>query len=715
MDGKLKNNRLFDFMSIVNEKVNNNLIVQCVKTSLVMIIPMIMVGAFSLVLVSFPMDAYQNFIKNFASGLFYLIFNGVYSATFGMMSVYMTVSVALTYTNMVRKIGGYFFGPVFSSLFAFTLFSGVISENGLVKEALGVDGLFTAIVSGLLASALYCFVQERVGNTAKFYTYGADDVFYMMLKYVYPTFITAIFFVLLSTLINVIFGVGSFRELCINIVTFIFENTGRNFGSTLLYLVIVHLLWAVGMHGGNILQPVADSVFAPAITENQKLIQLGLEPTQMFSKTFIDVFVLMGGCGTTICLLLAILLFGKRRSNKKLVQIALLPGIFNINEIMMFGLPVVFNPIILVPFFITPIITFLISTLAMMTGLVPYATSAVEWTTPVIVGGYYATGSVAGSILQVVNIIVGTLIYWPFVKLIERETQRNSTRKIEQIAEIIDESEEMRKPVNLLELNGDLGIVCRIIADTMISCAGKELPTVYYQPQCDENEKCIGAEALLRISHKEYGLVYPPIIMKLAEEAGILLQTEKDIFASVVKDMDELIRIIGDDADISVNVTGITLKTEEFELFLKEMAEKNPDKCNHITIELTEQATLKIDDEFISRLQRIRDMGYRLAIDDFSMGNTSIKYLESNVFSKIKLDGVLSRHVVTNERSQEIVSTLAKMSKGFNIDILAEYVETEQQKQILSGIGCHQYQGHLYSQAVPLHKLEDMVDTARKE
>ena len=203
--------------------------------------------------------------------------------------------------------------------------------------------------------------------------------------------------------------------------------------------------------------------------------------------------------------------------------------------------------------------------------------------------------------------------------------------------------------------------------------------------------------------------------MKLAEEAGILLQTEKDIFASVVKDMDELIRIIGDDADISVNVTGITLKTEEFELFLKEMAEKNPDKCNHITIELTEQATLKIDDEFISRLQRIRDMGYRLAIDDFSMGNTSIKYLESNVFSKIKLDGVLSRHVVTNERSQEIVSTLAKMSKGFNIDILAEYVETEQQKEFLKESKCDMIQGYYYAKPMPIEEFEERYKELEKK
>lgn len=124
-------------------------------------------------------------------------------------------------------------------------------------------------------------------------------------------------------------------------------------------------------------------------------------------------------------------------------------------------------------------------------------------------------------------------------------------------------------------------------------------------------------------------------------------------------------------------------------------------------LEITEQASLQIDTELIERLSRIKKMGYRFAIDDFSMGNTSVKYLKSSVFDMIKLDGSLTRDIMTNDRSRGIVKTLAKMAEEFNLQILAEYVETEEQKQMLENMGCYLYQGYLYSPAIPLEEFID--------
>ena len=122
-------------------------------------------------------------------------------------------------------------------------------------------------------------------------------------------------------------------------------------------------------------------------------------------------------------------------------------------------------------------------------------------------------------------------------------------------------------------------------------------------------------------------------------------------------------------------------------------------------LEITEQASLQIDSDFIKRLNRIRKMGYRFAIDDFSMGNTSIKYLQSNVFAMVKLDGALTRDIEKNERSRSIVQSMTHLAEEFRIDILAEYVETEAQKELLEKLGCHMYQGYLYSPAVPLEEF----------
>ena len=146
----------------------------------------------------------------------------------------------------------------------------------------------------------------------------------------------------------------------------------------------------------------------------------GEAPTNILTKEFFDCFVLIGGCGTTISLLLAIIIFSKNSSRRNMGYTAAIPMIFNINELMVFGLPIIFNPIMLIPFLATPLVCYSLSYASIATGIVPMITNEVEWTTPIILGGYTATGSVNGAILQVVNVIVGVLIYAPFVRILDK-------------------------------------------------------------------------------------------------------------------------------------------------------------------------------------------------------------------------------------------------------------------------------------------------------
>ena len=155
----------------------------------------------------------------------------------------------------------------------------------------------------------------------------------------------------------------------------------------------------------------------------------------------------------------------------------------------------------------------------------------------------------------------------------------------------------------------------------------------------------------------------------------------------------------------SVNVTGTTIQTEEFETFLKGLTEEYPQYTKNICIEITEQTALKFNNILTERLNRIHAMGYSLAIDDFSMGSTSIKYLQTSVFGLVKLDGALSRDVLTNPRSREIISSITGLTNNFGISVLAEYVENEKQRKALEEIDCHLYQGYLYSPAVPVDEF----------
>lgn len=687
--------------------------VRCIKDSLIMLLPVLLTGAFALFFRALPIPVYQTFLKNFLSGALDDFLGYVYSATLGLLSVYMAVSIALNYIQVWMMTKTYSYGIVVTSLICFFIFIGTDGSGSFSSEALGAGGVFTAIVCGLTASWLYDRIARKTKHLEHLFADGADDQFHAMLSSIAPTILVVLIFAAVNLILSKLFHVTGFQMLFSNLIGLIFENKSRSLGTMLLFQFLFGIMWLFGIHGNNVLESVAQELFVPAIAANQEQLALGLPATEIYSKTFLDVFTMMGGCGTTWCLIIAILLFGKKKNSRNLARLSVAPGLLNINEIMTFGLPVIFNPIFMIPFLFTPMVCTVISSAAIRLGLVPVPIHQVQWTTPILLGGYLATDSVAGSILQLINLTAGVLIYAPFVKLFDQESSQDARQKLDKLVKVLINSEESRKPVELLKLQHEEGAVAKLLAQELQDMIGTKPLQIFYQPQHNAEHQCIGAEALLRWRHDVYGMIYPPLVIKLAEEIGRLTELEESVYRTVVEDMDRLCAALGKNARISVNVTGETIQGEAFENFLAELHSAYPEQCSHLAIEITEQAALLIDDALIARLNRIKDMGFELEIDDFSMGSTSIKYLQTNIFSTLKLDGGLSRGVLENPRSRDIVASIIKLSHEFGISVLAEYVENEEQRKALEDVDCTMYQGYLYSPAIPLEELEERYKKER--
>ncbi len=678
----------------------------CIRSSLIMLIPVLLIGSIALMLKSFPIDAYQEFIGSFCHGIIATFLSLIYSATFGVLSLYVSISISICYTQQIGKDNRHPLGPMIASLVAFLIVSGTMESGAINTEGLGAAGMFTAVVSSLVASWLYDVLSKKTKRRVRLFTEGDDEVFRNTLFALTPTAIVAAVAALVNSLSMMLFDGRNLHMLFSSGVESIFEGVGRNLGSLLLFIFVTHLLWFFGIHGNNVLEPVCQDLFASAMDVNQQLIAQGMEATEIHSKTFLDVFVNMGGSGSVMCLLIAIMVFSHRRSNRKLGMMAAIPGFFNISELITFGLPIVFNPIFIIPYLLVPMVIATTSTLAVEIGWVPIAVNHVEWTTPILWSGYLATDSIAGVILQVINLVIGTLIYAPFVKIFDKEMIRDANRKMDQLVDLLKKSEETREVVRVLSLRDVGGMVARHLAEDLQTQLIDRKPIMYYQPQYNNKGECVGAEALLRWNHSIYGMVYPPLVIQVAEESNKLIELEKNIFVTIMESMPELAKALGEDIKISVNVTGTTIQSDEFEKFLVQLSKDYPRYSNRVVIEITEQAALSIQEELIDRLTRIAKRGYGFAIDDFSMGSTSIKYLQTNVFNLIKLDGSMTRVILKNRRSKDIIASITKLSSDLGIDVLAEYVETEEQRQALEEVGCYLYQGWLYSPAVPIEKLQ---------
>lgn len=686
-------------------KMEEAKLLRCVRNALVMLIPILLIGSFATVFQYLPIAPYQQFVASFAGGILIDIFNIIYSATSGMISVYMTISLSISYSQQMENTHNKNnLSMIFTAAACFALLSGVGNAETFHIESFGTTGMFTAIVCGLGATALYDGISRVMRYKRNALADGVDKTFQAALHSVFPMVCVLSVFMLLYVFMAEFLHFQSFTELFSALTHGIFNHMGRSLVSSVIYEIVLNLMWFFGIHGGDVLEYATQNLFN-ATTGADGLIHV----QEIYNGSLLNVFVAMGGCGTIWCLLLAILIFSKRRNNKKLAMLATIPSIFNISEILIFGLPVVYNPIFFIPFLITPIVMVFTSAFAMWAGLVPTAVNAISWTTPVIMGGYMATGSVAGAILQIVNLAIGVLIYAPFVKMYDNACMRDSKRKMDELVSDLQESEQGNRHMELLELRGEPGIIAKMLSEELKYNIEHDFPTMYYQPQYDGEGTCIGVEALLRWIHPIYGTVYPPLVIKLAEESGTLLELEKKIFLTVMRDAEKLDEMLPEGAKFSINVTGDTIQTDEFTAFLAELKETYPKYAERIMIEITEQAALQLDEQLINRLMKIRQMGYKMAIDDFSMGNTSIKYLQTNIFNVIKLDGSISRSVLSNERSCGIIASITRMADHMNIDVIAEFVENQKQRDILKSVDCNRYQGELYGLAVPLDKLEEQI------
>ncbi|MPM55877.1 PTS system oligo-beta-mannoside-specific EIIC component [bioreactor metagenome] len=193
--------------------------------------------------------------------------------------------------------------------------------------------------------------------------------------------------------------------------------------AALLVVFLVHLLWFFGLHGTNILLPVTTALFLPLMETNVKAFQAGQAAQNIVTSSFFDTFVYMGGAGSSICLLIAILIVGKRQENKAKAKLGIAPAALNINEPVLFGMPLVLNPIYVIPFILLPVVLTVISYGAMYIGIVPKTIAIVHWTVPPIISGFLATGSIMGIALQLVNICIGILFYMPFVMVAEKHAK----------------------------------------------------------------------------------------------------------------------------------------------------------------------------------------------------------------------------------------------------------------------------------------------------
>jgi cellobiose PTS system EIIC component len=208
-------------------------------------------------------------------------------------------------------------------------------------------------------------------------------------------------------------------DLITKFITDPFMNLSQNPFSAIIYVLMIQLLWFFGLHGGNMMGAITSAIYLPAVAANAE----GAE--NVFTSVFFDSFVHLGGAGATLALVIAIMIASKRSDYREITKIGGPASLFQINEPIMFGLPVVLSPILIIPFLITPVVLTLTAYFATVTGIIGYTNVIVPWVTPVGISAFLSTsGDFMAAIVALINLAIAVVIYYPFIKLANRHESK---------------------------------------------------------------------------------------------------------------------------------------------------------------------------------------------------------------------------------------------------------------------------------------------------
>lgn len=684
---------MYDRIQRLIYAIENNQVLAAVKKGFMLVIPVVLTGSFALLLSNFPIAAYQEWLASFGGGFLLALLNFIFDATTGFLSLYLVMAISYFYSgvfaadNLNLRIMA-----MIASLACFIASFGGMSGS-LELSCFGTVGVFTAMVCAIIATRLFFALALRHFQHFHSYVAGNDIHYHSSISAVVPMVVVVTLFALGDLALVRGLGVGNLNDLISGFLFRAFNNFYGEPGNGLLFLFLLNLLWFFGVHGGNALDPVAQTIFASGDGAREVII----------SKSFLDNFASIGGCGASLCLVLALLLATRSRSNRQLAYSAVPLALFNINEILVFGLPIVLNPVLIIPFVVVPLVSMLIAYNAAILGWMPVGVQNVNWTTPVFFSGYLATGSWRGALVQLIILLVGTLIYLPFIRLSERLQEGRASYLLSELAAHYRAAEENGSLKPYLGRHDHLGVMAKSLVSQLRSDLAKKRIPIYYQPQVNERGEVIGAEALLRWRYDGAG-VYPPLVVALAQEDGCFEELTWTILQTVCQDITTLKTQLGENMTVSVNLVAEQLENAQLVQRIIDMA-KAYGVGSQLVLEVTEETSLLHFSHIGEHIELLGKAGITLAIDDFGMGQTSLNYLRDNNFRFVKLDGSLVRQVTDNARCREIISSIVTLGSTLGFQVVAEWVENEAIRDHLLTLGCKVYQGYLYSPAIPLKEL----------
>lgn len=553
---------------------------------------------------------------------------------------------------------------------------------GLLQQGTIVPSNYPlAIVIPVLVSLSIRFASRRGWFVRSQLPSVVDQSFNLVIS----TFLLVLFFTALSYLLEMAVELTRVTEWMLPSLSLDCLTHG------VIYELVRNLFWSLGINGHIVLAPYKAELYELTQAAFQAHAQTA-EPLPILSSNFYDIYAGMGGAGNTISLVICMILLTKHKAYRSLGLAVLVLSVFNINEPVIFGLPIMFNPILVVPFLLAPIVGLIMGYYATLLGLVPPISKVISWMSPPMISGYLATGDdFSASVLQIIIILAGVLIYFPFFKRMDQMARAESTLFQSASDDFFDyEAIEQGREISPLFPN----IMEKFSAQQRVAqLKARGDFVLFYQPQFDIERQQINAVEVL-IRHQDHeGKISPPYF--LDDFRTLNLTTDLDLW--VVKTaLAEVSPLATNRAfKVSINISPETCLVDNFADSVLKLIEESALDYHQVELEITEELLIHDASRTKQVLDALRVEGVKIALDDFGSGYSSIGYLAKFEFDKVKIDRSLVLNL-DNPKGQELFRLTSELVKITDADIVVEGVETERELRFVAQQGIALVQGYYF-------------------
>lgn len=374
-------------------------------------LPISVLGSIFTIMRSFPIESYITFINSVGIGSFldYSI-----TMTLGMISLYIVLLTSKAYAERNNVSAP---NVMISSTISFFLITESIQNGNIDLTYFGVKGIFTALFVSLVTSTFIVFIKERMHDL------GVEnlraDIKDSLLS-VFPVLLISILSVLFMLCIHILVGMSFPEYILMGIQKYIDPYIGANIWSSVYIQVFAHILWFFGIHGGKAVSTLTDPIYTQYSYANLEAYRIGNNLPFVVTSATSKMYT-FGGAGSTLSLAILMCFFAKSQKLKRLGKLSLPMGIFFINEPILFGLPYVLNPLMLLPVVGIPFISGTLTVFLMNIGFLPKCIGVeIPWTTPPIISGLLEGGWKL-AMWQVLMILLQCLLWYPVFRLLDKK------------------------------------------------------------------------------------------------------------------------------------------------------------------------------------------------------------------------------------------------------------------------------------------------------